>query len=94
MDPNIATPLKKTLAKWLKSLLPSFSLGSLDATAITRDEEVVSRVKNDPLCWHNGFRTLHSFVLLEATDAIADGEKLKKLLNDSFRVFQVDLINP
>ena len=79
MDPNIATPFKRRLAGWFKQILPSFSLGELDHAAITRDEEVVNRVKDDPLGWHGGFRTLHSYVLLQATDTLADGEKLKKI---------------
>ena len=65
MDPNIATPFKKMLAGWFKDILPSFTLGSLDPSGITRDESVVERVKNDDLCWHGGFRAHHSYVLLE-----------------------------
>ena len=76
MDPDIATPVKKVLAKVFQSLIPSFSLGELDHTAITRDEQVVKRVKEDHLGWHGGFRARHSHVLLEATDALADGKLL------------------
>lgn len=79
MDPNIATPLKKTLASVFSGILPSFSLGALDASAITRDEDVVKRVEKDPLGWHGGFRTQHSHVLLKATDALAKDQCLKKI---------------
>ncbi len=96
MDPNVATPSKIMLANWFKSLLPSFSLGSLDATAITRDKTVVKRVEEDPLCWHGGFRTLLSYVLIKSVDDLKDGVLLKKISKPVlvFQGGQDKLVNP
>jgi acylglycerol lipase len=79
MDPVLVTPFKKTLATWLQGPLPSMAIGALDATAITRDKDVVKRVQDDTLGWHGGFRARHSHVLIQATDKLADGTLLKKI---------------
>ena len=67
------------LAGWLKGILPSVTLGSLEADAITRDKDRVQEVKDDPLGWHGGFRARHSFVLIKACEDLADGTALKKV---------------
>ena len=79
MNPEVATPIKVTLARLCSHWLPSFALGQLEAEDITRDKKVVQRVKEDPLNWHGGFRSMHSRVLFEATEAIADGTVLKRI---------------
>jgi len=79
MDPNIATPIKRQLAHWLQAITPKISLGYLEHEAITRDKNVVERVKEDKLIWHGGFRVRHSHVLLKATDDLQDGNLLKKI---------------
>lgn len=79
MNPEVATPFKKMLASVFRNILPSFALGGVNPPDITRDQKVVERVKNDPLCWHGGFRTQLSYVLLEATDQLLDGSALKKI---------------
>ena len=40
---------------------------------------MVQRVKQDPLCWHGGVRTLQGHVILTATDALLDGKLLKSI---------------
>lgn len=81
LAPEIATPLKKILARIAKGILPSFALGNLDASAITRVEEVVKRVENDPLNWHGGFRAQLSYVLMESTDNFENGDLLEDIKN-------------
>lgn len=88
MDPNIATPLKKTLARLVKGILPSFTLGEIEASAITRDASVVQRVKDDPLAWHGGFRAQHSHVLLQATDAFLSNVTMLKKFVSPLLIFQ------
>jgi hypothetical protein len=46
VDPDMATPLKKWLAKILKGVLPSFCIGALDAANITRDKDHVKKVSS------------------------------------------------
>ena len=79
MNPLLATPFKRFLANIFCRILPSFAIGELIPEDITRDKAVVERVKEDPLNWHGGFRALHSYVLLQSTDALADGTALKKI---------------
>ena len=79
MNPIVATPIKKCLASLFCRILPSFAIGELVPEDITRDKAVVQRVKDDPLNWHGGFRALLSYVLLQCTDALADGTALKKI---------------
>ena len=79
MNPAIATPFKKFLAGLFCKILPSFAIGGIVTEDITRDKSVVERVKNDPLIWHGGFRSLHSQVLLQETDKLSDGAALKNL---------------
>ena len=79
MNPDLATPFKKFLANIFSRILPSFAIGELIPEDITRDKSVVERVNDDPLNWHGGFRALHSNVLLQSTDALADGTALKKI---------------
>ena len=44
IDPDMATPIKKWLARVLQGILPSFSLGALEASHITRDAVYVKKV--------------------------------------------------
>ena len=44
VDPDMATPLKKWLARVFQGILPSFSLGALEASHITRDAVYVKKV--------------------------------------------------
>lgn len=79
MDPDLATPFKKKLAGFFQGILPSFAIGQLDASLITRDQEVVKRVDADELGWHGGFRAKHSYVLIQICDWLADEGQLEKL---------------
>ena len=45
VDPDLATPVKKWLAKVLQGILPGFCLGGIDAALVTRDREYVRKVK-------------------------------------------------
>jgi hypothetical protein len=45
VDPDLATPVKKWLAKVLQGILPGFCLGGIDAAFVTRDKEYVRKVK-------------------------------------------------
>ena len=55
-DPNVATPLKRTLAKMVSRWLPKLTLDALDAEEISKDPAVVSAYLNDPLVYRGGFR--------------------------------------
>ena len=79
MNPELATPWKQMLAKIFSNIIPSFALGQIEAEDITRDKKVVQRVKDDPLNWNGGFRTMHSHVLFQATEALTDGTVLKRI---------------
>ena len=46
VDPDLATPVKKWLAKVLQGILPGFCLGGIDAALVTRDREYVRNVKH------------------------------------------------
>jgi len=44
VDPDLATPVKKWLAKVLQGILPGFCLGGIDPALVTRDREYVRKV--------------------------------------------------
>lgn len=78
-DPNVATPIKKTLSKVLSGVLPSVAIGELDESGITRDEAVVKRVQEDPLNWHGGMRFAMGNTLLKAMEALEKDKCLEKI---------------
>lgn len=49
VDPSIGTPAEKLLARILSGVLPNLPLTELDATAVSRDPEVVKAYESDPL---------------------------------------------
>ena len=46
VDPDLATPFKKWLAKFFQGVFPSFCIGSLQAELVTRDKDQVQKVSN------------------------------------------------
>jgi hypothetical protein len=47
VDPDLATPFKKWLAKILQGVFPSFCIGVLEAEHVTRDKDHVKKVRGD-----------------------------------------------
>ena len=68
LDPDMATPLKKFLAKAFHSLVPSFTLGQLETELVTRDPEMVRKIKEDDLEWKGGFRAKMSWAIIQGCD--------------------------
>ena len=72
IDPDMATPSKKFLAKQMQSIFPRFSLPSfidgIDITQITRDKEVVENIRKDKLRYHGGTKARLGWVLLEGCE--------------------------
>ena len=79
LDPNVYTPILKMVSKVLGALMPSIYFGGIDETGITRDEDVVKRVADDPLCWHGGIKLGLANVLFKALDDLEKNECLKKI---------------
>jgi len=70
LDPDMATPVKRFLAKVLQGMVPYFSLGAIDPEQVTRDQSIVEKIREDPLMWHGGFRARFSYVLMEGCDFV------------------------
>ena len=49
VDPSIGTPAEKVMARILSGVLPNLPLTTLDASAVSRDPEVVKAYQSDPL---------------------------------------------
>ena len=45
VDPDLATPFKKWLAKFFQGVFPSFCIGTLQAELVTRDKDHVKKVR-------------------------------------------------
>ena len=72
IDPDMATPSKKFLAKQIQSCFPKFSLPSfidgIDINQITRDKEVVEGIRKDKLRYHGGTKARLGWVLIESCE--------------------------
>jgi len=72
IDPDMATPSKKFLAKQMQSYFPKFSLPSfidaIDIEQITRDKEVVEKIRKDKLRYHGGTKARLGWVLLQSCE--------------------------
>ncbi|XP_054708604.1 monoglyceride lipase-like isoform X2 [Uloborus diversus] len=55
-NPDLATPLKVKLAKFMRWLAPKFPVGGIDMNQVSSDPKVVKKMKQDPLRFH-GFCT-------------------------------------
>ena len=72
IDPDMATPSKKFLAKQVQSYFPKFALPSfidcIDINQITRDKSVVENIRNDKLRYHGGTKARLGWVLLQSCE--------------------------
>ena len=72
IDPSVATPSKKFLAKRVQSVFPGFALpafiDALDVNAITTDKTAVEKIKKDPLRWHGGNKAGLAWLIMESCE--------------------------
>jgi len=68
IDPDLATPLLRFMARALSGIMPNFALQKLDPNHVTRDPEVVRKIEADPLIWSGGFKARHSWVVIQACE--------------------------
>lgn len=68
VDPSMATPTKKWIAKVVQGIAPSFALGGIEKKYLSRDQNFVAQMDQDQLNWHGGFKARQSWVTLQACD--------------------------
>ena len=72
VDPDMATPSKKFLAKHIQNYLPGFALpacvDSIDINQITRNKEVVENISKDKLRWHGGTKARLGWILIQSCE--------------------------
>lgn len=72
IDPDMATPSKKFLAKHIQNYFPGFALpacvDSIDITQITRNTDVVENIRKDKLRWHGGTKTRLAWILIQSCE--------------------------
>jgi len=70
-DPDVATPSKMAIAKFLSAKLPKLALDPVPAAGTCSDAAVVSAYANDPLVYHGGVRVRFAAECLEAFEKVA-----------------------
>ena len=72
IDPDMATPTKKFLARHVQSYFPGFALpsfiDSIDVNLITRDKAFVAKAKNDTLRWRGGTKARLGWLLIQSCE--------------------------
>ena len=72
IDPSMATPSKKFLAKHIQCYFPGFALpsfvDSIDINLITRDKAVVENIRKDKLRYHGGTKARLGWLLLQSCE--------------------------
>ena len=72
IDPDMATPSKKFLAKHMQNYFPAFALpswiDSIDVNQITRNKEAVENCKKDKLRWHGGTKARLGWILIQSCE--------------------------
>ena len=72
IDPDMATPSKKFLAKQVQGYFPKFALpafmDAIDVSQVTRDKEVVEMLRKDKLRYHGGTKARLGWVLLQSCE--------------------------
>lgn len=71
-DPNVATPFKTTLAKFLSAVIPKLCLDSLDSSGLCSNQTVVDRYDHDRLNVRGGMKVRMAFNMLAAMAEIRD----------------------
>jgi len=72
LDPSMASPFKKFLAKTASKILPSFALGGIDSNLVTSDQDWRDKRSNDDKMHHGGYKALHSHVLLSCLSELGE----------------------
>jgi len=54
VDPKLATPVKKLMARVFANVAPTLPVGKGGADLISRNKELVERIKTDPKLYHGG----------------------------------------
>eukprot|EP00759_Apiculatamorpha_spiralis_P014360 PhF_6_TR21035/c0_g1_i1/m.30260/K01054/MGLL; acylglycerol lipase len=68
VDPNVATPAKRDLAKSLSARFPKLTLDKLNAEWVCKDPVEVAKYVNDPLVYHEGLRVRFGAEMMGAMD--------------------------
>jgi len=70
IDPAMATPIKIWTARMLSRIAPNLTVGTLDLALVTRDEEWLEQMRNDPLRWKGGIKCKWATATHEALTVI------------------------
>lgn len=76
-NPEMATPFKVFVAKWLCTVLPNMTIGGVPEDQLTRDKIWEEKIRNDPLMWHSGVKLRLCFEALRASNSF--GLRMKDL---------------
>ena len=71
LDPNLASPFMKWLARNMSGWWPSFDkLPGIDPAAVTSDEAWQREIREDPMNYHGGFKARWTEVALSAIERL------------------------
>jgi alpha-beta hydrolase superfamily lysophospholipase len=71
VDPSVASPFLKFLARLLCRIFPNFSLSGIDKRFITSDQDWMEKIESDQYRWSGGLKAQHSVVLLNRLEQLA-----------------------
>jgi len=78
VDPNVASPFLKFLARLLCRIFPNFSLSGIKKDSITTSQEWMEVLLADEKRWKGGLKAQHSVVLLNRLEQLAtEFQKIK-----------------
>ena len=73
VDPSVGSGAEKVMARVLSGILPNLPVTPLDATAVSRDPEVVAAYRSDPLNYLGRIRVRTGAEALASVDRVIEG---------------------
>lgn len=70
LSPEVITPIRLFLTKVFSRLVPQVPIGKMMYNIVTRDKQMVEKMKKDPLRYHSGIRTKFAAEFLSALQEI------------------------